>query len=411
MPIVPHCKAIARPRLFSLIPRYPGCNGLARGIVKVADAKASRFENIAQFDGPVHPARGPDGLPPVPSSTAVDVLPGVVRSLLPLYRLAPTMEGGVWATAAIAVARERGTTAQQVELAWLLAWWWYLRGDDLQVAFVWADQAARLVDAEDQPDLAISLTMHAGMLERAHSGITEAKPRYERALRLSDELGSSASQRCAAAMTYASCLIFAVDPPRWSEALELLDGAYALSEGDEDSTFTMLRAATAVSRSVVRGALGVDVDLDELSEAIRTIDGMLGGDGLLRVAGFGLVETLGGSPEERVHTAREVFLEQDEAHSEATIQQLMELCVQLGATNLDRPDDSRRDTPLGHLAPWVISSFPIGNRPGLAFDVILPVKPLAQLFEGEGVQHAQRFVRAVRGDDHPLHAALDQLAG
>lgn len=88
---------------------------------------------------------------------------------------------------------------------------------------------------------------------------------------------------------------------------------------------------------------------------------------------------------------------------------LWELTAYRDAPSAGRPNDSARFEKLGHLGPFIVAGFPLNTPPYPSFDVFLPVDGLLDLLAGPDGVHALRFVAAVRGSDHPVYRAVQEL--
>lgn len=358
------------------------------------------------------PPRKPADLPLIDPATfdSLPLLPQVVLHLTSLVRLAPPQEAGVWVACAAAVALRNDAQLAYAKLCWLLAWWWYLVGDDLDAACAFSGESARAVKGLGAPDLAVSISLHAGMLRRARGGMAAAEPRYAESLDLARSQPCMPELVSSALLSRASSLLFNPEaPPDWSAALELIEQALALCSERSTARLDMLWCGAAVDRAVVRAALGLQADPAEVDDALCRIIDRLGGDGLMTASSAALVARLGGTFSRPVPDARSIFLHTESEHAEATLQHLVEMTTQLGARCTGRIDDSRRDTRIGHLSAWVVAGFPLGGLPGPAFDLFLPIEPIEDLLIGGGAEHAKRLVAAVRSEGHIAARAIDEV--
>ncbi|MEZ4317189.1 MAG: helix-turn-helix domain-containing protein [Myxococcota bacterium] len=375
----------------------------------------------ANFDAVLHhlpavvdAAPTPADLPaaPEPWLPGMERLPHILLSTVPLFRFAPPPEGGRWLTGGLVVARRTGDRDTEAQLAWLLGWWWLLRGEDPDAACAWADAAADLARG-GPPDRAVSIAVHAAFLKVARRGYGHASPAFRSALELARTVPCSRAQLCSALLHAAGAAVFgrsAGSPPDWAAALSCLEEAEASCASPETPQERVLVRVARVNGAVARRALQREVDVQAVDEALAAVAAVLGDELFVVASARALVERLGGTPGFSMPDPVAALLQLEPHEGEAALQHLVELAGLLGAPEVGRPDDTVHDPELGHLGSWMVSGFPLGDRPGASVPLFLPLEPVRALLTGPSRASALRFVAAIRSPGHPAWRAIDGLS-
>ncbi|MCB9677678.1 MAG: helix-turn-helix transcriptional regulator [Alphaproteobacteria bacterium] len=337
-------------------------------------------------------------------SEALDVLPDILLRLLPLLRVSPPQEAGRWLTAGIAVAR--GTDAE-ARLAWMLAWWWFLRAEKNGPACVWAAEAVRL--AAGEPDRQVSLAVHACLLHRVRTGYPGAMGAHEEAVALARSTGCSPLLRASALVHGAAAQVFGRGGEDGLRAgLALLDEALEACPAEIGFREGVVHHAALLDREVVRAALGEVVDPERVATALGVVMQVLRPGSMLVASVTALARSLDAALDLPTPAPGSELGGAGPAEAEAALHGLVDHLGQMGA-DVGRVADGRDLARVGRVTAWITAGSPVSAEPDGSFVLFLPLDPVRQLLTNDAREAVLRFVAAVRSTDHPAYRALVAL--
>ena len=356
------------------------------------------------------PARTPAEVPRISAeaSSRAANLPSILLGMLGILRVAPPAHAGRWLTAALAVAQGQGDDRTWGQLAWLLAWWWFIRGEDNPTADTWARASAHELQETGPPDLAAAVTLHAAFLARARGGMAAAAPIYAEAVALCEQQQVNGDLLAGAYISMAAAHVLGHDEPNWSAALASAERGRDTLQRDSHRNRTIRGVATIQSATIrYLGALEL-LPTAEVEEAFADILPAFGRNMFFMLSMRGTAEALGAkldwSPPES-----EAWLTADPTRADAFVDGIAQMITHFGGPGTDRIDDSVNESRLGQLSSTPIAGFPLDSGSGVVMEALHSLEPIRAVLDSRGLREARQLVRAVRGPDHPLIRAIDAV--
>jgi len=325
-----------------------------------------------------------------------DAFPGLLLSLSPLFRFSTVPEAVGWLTAAAAQVRD--VPGDFARVAAMLAWQRMLTDYTGAEASRWFEAAEQAARGSGELSREVSLALWSTVTARADVPPRELLDRREVILKRARGGPPTAQLMALAGLGVAA---MGARPER---ALGAFEEASALVPALTSDISPLASGVLTINRALASGA----VPDDELQRALDTLRPRFLHDKLTLYMLDVLAGQLGLPPDGGAPTASEILLGVAPHQARYCMNQLLELALALQPST--RPN-SRTLTIDGADFTLVaaIDAPPFSAVPGIVLELPLPVAPIGQLLDGEGLRHAMRFVSAAGGRDHPVWQALMAL--
>lgn len=239
----------------------------------------------------------------------------------------------------------------------------------------------------------------ASHLERTRSTHQDVHQRRERLL------VPEGSGRCVAL----SARVTGVLPTDPAAAIELAEEALRhLGELTEKGQ-PQQQAVLQLCRAVAQRELGLPVDNQQVRRAALVMGRVAEPDHLYAWRINALAEALTDRLAWRPKTGAETLMGTAPSHVQYRLAHLYDIAIALqgGYAKTGAVFDSR----LGPMQfELVVYRPPYSEEVGVAIELPLPIRPMLELFDAHGLEHALRFVSVAGGTEHPAWRALTSLA-